>query len=307
MKRRKAAEPAPVDPAQPPVPTVHPNNTLNDLTGPEWLFFTRSALTTAYPHKHGHALRKAHGANKPPALMAELIRAFTKPGAAVLDPFAGVGGTLLGAALCGRRAVGIELNPRWRNIYEDVCKQEALPAFPVVVGDCRKVLADWKARAPTGFARVDFICTDPPYNLNFRRTMCEPDAHTYRRTDYKSFSDEAADLSNSADYPAFLEGMGEVLGLLRGVIRPAGYMALVVRNAYQDGRYRLVHAELAAAAEARGWVLKGEKVWYQAGTRLRPYGYPRSYIPNIAHQHILFFRAEAVRKKPSAADDGRTA
>src|SRR5262249_10123965 len=153
-----------------------------------------------------------------------------------------------------------ELNPKWKAIYQDVCRQEGLPDFPVVVGDCRTLLADWSAKAPAGFAAADFICTDPPYNLNFKRTMCEPDAHTYRRTDYTGFSDEAADLSNSADYPAFLEGLGKVLGLLRKVIRPAGYMAVMVRNAYQDGRYRLVHAELAAAAEARGWVLKGEKV-----------------------------------------------
>ena len=45
---------------------VHPNNTLNELSGDEWLYFTKSLLTTAYPSELGHALRKAHGANKPP-------------------------------------------------------------------------------------------------------------------------------------------------------------------------------------------------------------------------------------------------
>ena len=29
---------------------------------------------------------------------------------------------------------------------------------------------------------------------------------------------------------------------------------------------------------------------YQAGTRLRPYGYPKVFVPNIAHQHILVLR-----------------
>ena len=55
--------------------------------------------TTAYPWELGHALRKQHGANKPPRLMARLIEFFTKSGELVLDPFAGVGGTLLGAAI----------------------------------------------------------------------------------------------------------------------------------------------------------------------------------------------------------------
>ena len=93
----------------------HPANTLNELSGEEWLYFTKSLLTTAYPSELGHAARKAHGANKPPRLMARLIEFFSRTGELVLDPFAGVGGTLLGAAIARgpRRAIGIELDPRW--------------------------------------------------------------------------------------------------------------------------------------------------------------------------------------------------
>jgi len=74
----------------------HPRNDLNELSGEEWLYFTKSVWSTAYPSELGHARRKAHGANKPPRLMARLIEFFTKSGELVLDPFAGVGGTLLG-------------------------------------------------------------------------------------------------------------------------------------------------------------------------------------------------------------------
>jgi hypothetical protein len=54
----------------------------------------------------------------------------------------------------------------------------------------------------------------------------------------------------------------------------------------------MTHADLARRGEAAGLVLKGETIWYQAGTRLRPYGYPYAYVPNIAHQHLLVFRRE---------------
>ena len=42
----------------------------------------------------------------------------------MLDPFAGVGGTLLGAAIARgpRRALGIELDPRWVGVYETVVR-----------------------------------------------------------------------------------------------------------------------------------------------------------------------------------------
>jgi len=104
---------------------VHPDNTLNEMGGEAWLYFTKSLWTTAYPSELGHAARKAHGANKPPRLMARLIEFFTKGGELVLDPFAGVGGTLLGAAICRapRRALGFELEPRWAAIYEQVVRE----------------------------------------------------------------------------------------------------------------------------------------------------------------------------------------
>ena len=54
----------------------HPANTLNELPGEEWLYFTKSLLTTAYPSELGHHARRAHGANKPPRLMARLIEFF---------------------------------------------------------------------------------------------------------------------------------------------------------------------------------------------------------------------------------------
>ena len=64
-------------------------------------------------------------------------------------------------------------------------------------------------------------------------------------------------------------------------------MVVIVRNAYQRGEYMFTHVDLARRATLHGFVPKGEIILYQAGTRLRPYGYPFAYIPNIAHQYIV--------------------
>ena len=58
-------------------------------------------------------------------------------------------------------------------------------------------------------------------------------------------------------------------------------------------------ADLAARAAATGLVPKGDLIWYQAGTRLRPYGYPRAFVPNIAHQHIIVLRKDPGRPQPA--------
>jgi DNA modification methylase len=310
---------------------LHPSNTLNELTGEEWLYFTKSLLVTAYPSELGHRLRKAHGANKPPRLMARLIEFFTRSGEVVLDPFAGVGGTLLGAAIARgpRRALGFELNPAWASVYEDVVRDLASErdgAGPLLVdlgavdpggprgfdpSGCEMRVGDALELLPgLPDASVDFVATDPPYTVQLPLTMAGgrlAEAHANRRTGYAMITDDPADLANAVDHDAYLAAMQSVFEELNRVLRPGGYAAVIVRDAYLDGVYRFTGAELAARAAAAGLVPKGDLVWYQAGTRLRPYGYPRAFVPNIAHQHIVVLRREVPRQRrrrsgPGAAD-----
>ena len=106
------------------------------------------------------------------------------------------------------------------------------------------------------------------------------EAHANRRTDYAMVSDDPADLANAVDHDAYLAAMERVFGEIARVLRPGRYAAVIVRDAYVSGVYRFTGAELAARAEAAGLVPKGDLIWYQAGTRLRPYGYPRVFVPN---------------------------
>lgn len=270
---------------------VSSRNTLNELTGSEWLYFTKSIITTAYPSEYGHALRKAHGANKPPQLMSQLIEFFTKSDGYVLDPFAGVGGTLLGASICRkpRRAFGIEINPHWIEIYQRVVAESNGLLLPqqLVQGDCLQVMATLQ---PDSF---DLVATDPPYNIHLAKTMSTAryaEAYSNRRTDYNMLSNDPADLANLPSYEAYLDAMGLVFAQCFTLLKPQKYMLVIVRNAYQHGEYIFTHVDLAQRARLHGFIPKGEIIWYQAGTRLRPYGYPFAYIPNIAHQYILVLK-----------------
>ena len=299
----------------------HPDNTLNELSGEEWLYFTKSVWGTAYPSELGHALRRQHGANKPPRLMARLIEFFTSTGQLVLDPFAGVGGTLLGAAIARgpRRALGLEIEPRWVGVYEALIRELAAER-----GGRGPLLADIGSSDPggergfdpsglemrlgdsivllpeIGSDSVDFVATDPPYNIQLPITMSGgklAEQHANRRTDYAMVTEHEGDLANSVDYATFLDRMEGVFVQLLRVLKPQRYAAVIVRDAYQDGRYVFTGSDLADRATRAGFTAKGDVIWYQAGTRLRPYGYPRSFVPNIAHQHVLILRRETRRKR----------
>ena len=212
---------------------MHPDNELNELGGDEWLYFTKSLWTTAYPSELGHAARKAHGANKPPRLMARLIEYFSRSGELVLDPFAGVGGTLLGAAIARGGAAGTRLRDRSalgrglrdRSLRDQCAERDGAGPLLADLGSsdpggirtfdpsrCRMLLGD-AARLLDALeaGSVDLVATDPPYNPQLKLTMAGgqlAESFANRRTDYAMVSNDPADLANSATYDEYLERMG---------------------------------------------------------------------------------------------------
>ncbi len=56
---------------------------------------------------------KAHPTEKSVKIIQPLVRAFSKPGDLVCDPFAGSGSTAVAAALSGRRYLGVELEEQY--------------------------------------------------------------------------------------------------------------------------------------------------------------------------------------------------
>lgn len=68
--------------------------------------------------KHNHVEKTEHPCQFPVELVQRLILALTREGDLVLDPFAGVGSTMVAAVLLGRRGIGAETNARYCEIAE---------------------------------------------------------------------------------------------------------------------------------------------------------------------------------------------
>ena len=103
------------------------------------------------------------------------------------------------------------------------------------------------------------------------------ETHANRRTDYAMVTDDAGRPRERRRLRGVPRADGAASSASCGrVLRDGRYAAVIVRDAYQDGRYLFTGADLAARAAAVGFVPKGDLIWYQAGTRLRPYGYPKA-------------------------------
>ena len=71
--------------------------------------------------------REAHFATFPPEIPEICIKAGSRAGDTILDPFAGAGTTGLVAEKLGRKFVGIELNPEYVDMAERRIEAARLP------------------------------------------------------------------------------------------------------------------------------------------------------------------------------------
>ena len=195
---------------------------------------------------------------------------------------AGVGGSLLGAALCNRRAIGIEINDKWVDIYKEVCKLENIKEFPVIVGDANIKLKEIKKGS------VDFIITDVPYWImdKLKKTRS---SSAGRQSNLSEF--------NNKDLQSKEEGLSEMKSIFKNaipVLKQNGYMAVFIGDMYRGKEYHFLSADLVKAISSiNGYVLKSDIIWHDDSKMLHIYGYPYAYIPSSIHQHILIFRKES--------------
>jgi len=262
-------------------PRFDPRNKLNDLNGSEWQYWTKTVLNKQYPSNLQHKLRSQHGGQKPPNLCADLIKIFTKQNNTILDPLAGVGGSLLGAALCGRNAIGIELNKKWKDIYSEVCRLESLEEFPIIIGDANDKLKDIKTES------IDFILTDVPYWIMDQLKKTRSSA-AGRESKLSKFNNK--DLQTKDEW---LFEMKAIFENAKHALKKNGYMAIFIGDMYRGKEFHFLSAELSRTiSEIDGFIMKSDIIWHDDSKMLHIYGYPFAYIPSMIHQHILIFRKE---------------
>ena len=89
-----------------------PDNHINCLTAKEWVR-NQVAVWELYYEKRDIRDKDIHPAVFPIALPKKCIELFTHKGELVLDPFLGIGTTLVAAQDLGRNAVGFDLNQEY--------------------------------------------------------------------------------------------------------------------------------------------------------------------------------------------------
>ena len=240
-----------------------------------------------------------HGAVYPVKLAERLIRMYSTEGDVVLDPFLGIGTTLIAAQGLNRHGVGIELNPKfsniaqlWLNDIQGLFKNDL--HYKIVNDDCRKLLNHVKKE------KVQVTVTSPPYADFIQKSL--KDRETVHKTSIikhennstvKQYSEQENDFGN-LPYKEFLEQIKEILKANWEVTKIGGYSAWVVKD-YRDTKNKIpyvpFHSDLARAGEEVGWKYHDLIIWDQTGQRrLVLLGYPSILYTNQNCSFIVVFR-----------------
>lgn len=262
-------------------------NKLNDLTGKEWTKFTCSwfifnAIQSDLKEEREVTEDTAvHPATYSPTMMEEFIRFFTKEGEKVIDPFLGIGSTLVGCDRTNRIGYGIELNQK----YYEIAKLR-VPNFESNIFNY-----DSTRLNELELPKFDFSISSPPYwDVLNRSTDGFRKDRQEKGLDFK-YSDKDNDLGNIGDYNVFLEETCQVYEKLYERLKKGAYIVIIVKNVKKEGKLYPLAWDIAKKLE-KTYTLKDEKIWIQDKIGLSPYGYPSSWASNILHHYCLIFRKE---------------
>ena len=275
-------------------------NKLNELSGREWIKFTKSWFIHRPEARGDRKIR--HPASFPESMVKEFVSFFTRKGELVVDPFVGTGSTLVAALETGRSGIGFEIVKKYADIargrVKDSLTQNAVRGTPesgsswtrIVTGDSSKLSKAWREK---GFPLADYCITSPPYWNQLRKSHMRQKGRAEKGLD-TTYSDNPHEIGNIEDYNDFLRALKRTFDEVHKVMKPKGYLTIITNNVFSNGRmFPLAFDTVSTlAAEPYAWTPKDEKVWCQDDKTLLPLGVFNAWVGNRHHQYCLIFRKE---------------
>lgn len=265
-------------------------NTLNDLTGKEWL-----KLTSSFWISEKCALDKDALCHPAPFLIKDiqkLISLFTKKNMIVLDPFCGSGTTLIAASILERVSIGYDLSEEYRSLAINRLKKINAENYTYKVGNNIDLLERLSANS------IDYIVTSPPYYNILKNkaggTRTDKSNKGYRngaRLGVTSYiSNSQYNLENCSNYTEYINSLGNVFLECKRVLKDKKYVSIIISDFTINKKEVNVTGHIISMMLSKGFEFVGNVVLIQNNKPLYPFGYPYAYKINHHNQNILHFR-----------------
>ncbi len=256
---------------------------MNKLTGKQWLQNSFSIWREI--RKNSEEKQLKHPAMYPIQLCEKLIEIYTHDdGEVILDPFMGVGSTIIAARNLNRKGIGIDLSKEFYDIAEkriDTLFMNKDSKFKPELhcGDSRKVLKAFKDSS------IDFCVNSPPYwdILNQRRT-----ADNKKKVNY---SDSKQDVGNIDDYHKFLLELKKIYSEVYRVLKPNKRCCVIVMDIRKKDKFFPLHIDISNIMSEIGFELEEFVIWDRQHeyNNMKTLGYPYVFRFNKVHEFVCVF------------------
>lgn len=194
----------------------------------------------------------------PLSLPTYCLQEYTKPGATILDPFAGFGTTLMAAEALGRIGYGIEFDVQ----RADTARQSLAYPERMLHGDALHIEG-------IAIPQVDLVCTSPPY-------MTRNDHPQYPFAGYQV---------TGQGYDDYLRDIARIFAGVRTLMKPDALALVEVANIRKAGVLTPLAFDVARALSSV-MTFVGETIicWLAEDPSAHAYGF------GMDHSYLLAFR-----------------
>ena len=269
-----------------------PLNHINCLNAKQWMKNQVAIWEFSY-EKRDIRDKNTHPAVFPIGLPARCIELFTHRGELVLDPFVGIGTTLVAVRDLERNAVGFDLSKEYINFTKKRLSQSNL--FPKTK---QIAICDDAINIPSYLNEniVSLSVTSPPYANMLNRPRANKSLRGDLRNNqhYKKiqqYSKNPRDLGTMKP-KKFAEAMGEIYEKLLPLHKPGAHCVINITDLWWENKRIPLHLYIVEALEKAGYELRNTIIWDRRNlvNKAGIFGWPANYITlGTTFEYILDF------------------
>ncbi len=270
-----------------------PEKHINCLSAKEWVK-GQVAIWEFYYEKRDIRDKDIHPAVFPIALPKKCIELFTHKGELVLDPFVGIGTTLIAARDTERNAVGFDINRKYIDFTEKRLSQLTInydQTKQVAICDDAENIPDYLEEET-----VSLCVTSPPYAnmLNHKRLNKSFRSDIRMKKHYKKiqqYSDNPRDLG-TMKLEKYIDSLADIYKKILPLLRPKAHCVININDLWENNKRYPTHSLIIEAMEDVGYELRNIIIWDKRNlvNKVGIFGYPSNYITlSTTFEYILDF------------------
>jgi DNA modification methylase len=252
------------------------------VSGKDWLKYSVSVWDDS---KNAEEKKLGHPASFPVDMVCKLIRLYSKRYEIILDPFNGIGSTMVAAAKLNRNGIGFDTNSEFNKITQD--RLHGFDGeFKIINDTCLNM---------TGYidsSTIDLCITSPPYwdVLNMKRSSDKKPISNY--------SNQTEDLGNISDYDRFINSLHCVFSQVYNCLKMNRHCIVIVMDIRKKSKFFPFHMDITNMMTKIGFQLEDFIIWDRRKeyNNLRPLGYPWVFRVNKVHEYICIFKKSGVKE-----------